>query len=293
MEQKSRASIVLGQLTVGIRESEVLNLHESRRLEAKRLNLLIAACLDEIANRTVEIAIEHRLDAAPVRPLQDAKSSPEGSGKAFVRAAKDVIMERGSDGVTIARACEKAGLPASSLYWFFKDKDELISTVIEEARRRWASTSQLSHLRPDDGDWSDHVRSYIHPAIVGSESGGVLALGLLLLLQQSDRVYEGRRELELVIQDAYEVTVRWFQEMLSPMSEENERGELARYFTECLFRLLESSLLSRQVDDRPGDPELLADLISTALYRVAKRIQDGTAVLDPIGYPGTSFGHRH
>lgn len=283
MEQKSRASILLGQLTVGIRESEVLSLHGPRRLEAKRLNMLIAACLDEIANRTVEIAVEHRLDVAPVKPWQNTEASPEGSREAFVRAAKDVIMELGYDGVTVARACEKAGLPASSLYWFFKDKDELISTVIAEACRMWASTRQLSHLRPVDGDWSNLMRSYIHPAIAGSESGGILALGLLLLLQRSDHVYEGRRELELVTQDAYEVTVRWFQEMLSPMSEESERGELARYFTECFFRLLESSLLNRQVEDRSGDPALLADLISTALYRVAKRIQDGTAVLEPIG----------
>ena len=282
MEQKHLASILLGQFTVGIRECEVLNLHEPRRLEAEPLNKLIAACLDEIANRLVEIADERPLDALLRVKERAFDATPEGSRETIVRAAKDVIMELGYDGVTIARVCEKAGLPASSLYWFFKDKDELISTVIEEACQGWAATRKLSHPRPADGDWSVPNRNYILTALDGSSGGGVLALGLLLLLQRSDQVYAGRQELDLVMRDAYEVTVLWFQEMFSPMSEDHERADLARYFTECVFRLLESSLLSKQVEDQAWDPAMLADLISTALYRAAGRVQDGSTVLDPV-----------
>lgn len=282
MEQKDLASILLGQLTVGIRECEVLDLYELRRLEAEPLNQLIAACLDEVAVRAVEISAERRLDALPMVKEQPSEATAEGSQEVFVRAAKAVIMELGYDGVTIARVCEKAGLPASSLYWFFKDKDELIATVIDEACQGWASTRQLSHLRPADGDWSVLNRNYILAALDGSPGGGVLALGLLLLLQRSDQVYAGRKELELVMQDAFEVTVLWFREMFSPMSKEHERADLARYFTECFFRLLESSLLNKQIEGRVWDPEILADLISTALYRVAHKVQDGTAVLDLV-----------
>ncbi|PQZ94606.1 hypothetical protein CQ018_04425 [Arthrobacter sp. MYb227] len=280
MEQKDLASDLLGQLTVGIRECEVLNLYELRRLEAKPLNKLIAACLDEIAICIVETAAERPLDALPMAQEQTHVATPDGSREIFVRATKDVIMELGYDGVTIARVCEKAGLPASSLYWFFKDKDELIATVIEEACQGWASTRKLSHLRPADGDWSVLNRNYILAALDGSPGGGVLALGLLLLLQRSDHVYAGRQELELVMQDAFEVTVLWFREMFSPISEEHMRSDLARYFTECFFRLLESSLLNKQVEDRVWDPAMLADLISTALYRVACKVQDGSTVLD-------------
>ena len=282
MEQKDLASILMGQLTVGIRECEVLDLYELRRLDAEPLNKLIAACLDEIAVRIVEIAAERPLDTHPVVKDQPFETTSEGSRELFVRATKDVIMELGYDGVTIVRVCEKAGLPASSLYWFFKDKDELIATVIEEACQGWASIRQNSHLRPVDGDWSVLTRRHILPALDGSAGGGVLALGLLLLLQRSDQVYAGRQELELVMQDGFEVTVLWFREMLSPMLEEPKQEDLARYFAECFFRLLESSLLSKQVEDQLWDPALLADLISTALYRVAGKVQDGTTVLDLV-----------
>ncbi len=280
MEQKDLASTLLGQFTVGIRESEVLNLDGLRRLEAEPLNKLIAACLDEIARRVVEIAAERPLEELPASEQQAFVMTPDGSREVFVRATKDVIMELGYDGVTIARVCEKAGLPASSLYWFFKDKDELIATVIENYCQRWALTRQLSHPRPADGDWSVLTRGYILSSLNGSSGGGVLALGLLLLLQRSDQVYAGRQELKLVIQDAYEMTMSWFQKMFAPMLEEPEHADLAKYFTECFFRLLESSLLNKQIEERIWDPALLADLISTALYRVARQVQDGTIVLD-------------
>lgn len=282
MEQKAIASILLGQLTVGIRESDFLKLHGTGQLEPHRLNMLIAACLDEVAHRVVELAGEQRLDAVPA-PVAKAQITAAGGGReAFLLAAKEVIMEFGYDGVTIARVCEKAELPASSLYWFFKDKDELLATVIANACRGWESIRHLAEPKPADGDWSKIVQAHILPTLgSAANGGGVLALGLLLLLQRADEVYEGRRDMELVVQDAYEMTVLWFRQMFSPAPEDEASADLAMYLTECFFRLIESSLLNRQIEERPWDPALLADLISTAVYRVASKAQDGSAILDP------------
>lgn len=284
MEQKAVAAILLGQVTVGIRESDFLKLHGAGQLDPHRLNMLIAACLDEVAHRVVELSGERRLDAVPAPEAKVRKAALGGGREAFLLAAMEVIMEFGYDGVTIVRVCEKAGLPASSLYWFFKDKDELLATVIGNACRGWEAIRHLAEPKPADGDWSSIIHAHILPTLGSTaDGGGVLALGLLLLLQRADEVYEGRRELEFVVQDAYEMTRQWFRQMISSSADDADdagTGDRAVYLTECFFRLIESSLLNRHIEGRLWDPALLADLISTALYRVAVQVQDGSAVLN-------------
>lgn len=281
MGQKRLAATLLGQFTVGIRESDFLNLHETGQLERRRLTMLIAECLDEFAHSVVEHAAVQQLDTVPMTVAKVPQTDQRGSREAFLLAAKNVIMEFGYDGVTIARVCEKAELPASSLYWFFKDKDELLATVIDDACSGWELVRDLTSPKPADGDWSKTLYRYIKPALDNNEAGGgVLALSLMLLLQPADEASTGRRKLELVVQDAYEMTVKWFQQMLLVESADPDSADCARYLTECYFRLLESALLNRQIDERLWDPALLAELISTALYRVARKAQDGSAILD-------------
>ncbi len=282
MEQKSVASILLGQLTVGILESDFLKFHNTRELDPVRLTRLIAGCLDEIAQRVVHIAADQRLDEVTAPAAKAKVVAGGGSREAFLLAAKEVIMEFGYDGVTVVRVCEKAGLPASSLYWFFKDKEELIATVIEDACRRWESVRHMSQAKPVEDDWSKIVQSYIVPTLDSTAtSGGVLALGISILLHRSDEMHSGRSEMERVVDEAYESTVLWFRQMLSPMPDDTDTADFARYLTECYFRLLESALLSRRIEEQNWDPELLADLISTALYRVATRTQADSVILGP------------
>lgn len=277
MEQKRAAALLLGQFTVSMLESEFLKLHGNGQLDDRRLTWMVAACLDEVANRTSELVSERFLESVGEGELdlQPEDPAPSGAREILLQAAKEVIMEFGYDGVTIARVCEKARLPASSLYWSFKDKDELISNVIAAACREWEEARHHTEPLPADGDWSRIVRAHILPTIRNSATGGgLLSLGLLLLLQRADPVHQGRRDLERVLQDTYDATVDWFRQVLALVPEEGPDADLPVYLTECLFRLLDGVLLSRQIDGRPWDPEFLADVISTALYRVAQTARD-------------------
>ena len=53
------------------------------------------------------------------------------SRQRILDAAAQIAGERGYDGTSVALVSERSGLPASSIYWHFESKDELIAAVIE------------------------------------------------------------------------------------------------------------------------------------------------------------------
>ncbi|MFE4581309.1 TetR/AcrR family transcriptional regulator [Streptomyces chartreusis] len=65
------------------------------------------------------------------------------SRQRILDAAVAIAGERGYDGTSIAAVSAKCGLPASSIYWHFKDKDDLIAAVIERSFEAWLTAVEL------------------------------------------------------------------------------------------------------------------------------------------------------
>jgi AcrR family transcriptional regulator len=63
--------------------------------------------------------------------------TPVGSRDRILASAAEVALERGLDSATIAAVCERAGLPASSLYWHFTDRDALFAEVVRSGYEGW------------------------------------------------------------------------------------------------------------------------------------------------------------
>ncbi len=61
----------------------------------------------------------------------------EQSRNRILDAATEIAAERGYEGTSIGAVSAKCGLPASSIYWHFKDKDDLIAAVIERSFTNW------------------------------------------------------------------------------------------------------------------------------------------------------------
>ncbi len=70
----------------------------------------------------------------------------ENGREALVQAAVDVVCDHGLAGTTVARICERSGLPPSSLYWHFDDLDALLAAALDSAFERWSA-----RMRP----WTD------------------------------------------------------------------------------------------------------------------------------------------
>ncbi|OOK81536.1 bacterial regulatory s, tetR family protein [Mycobacterium kansasii] len=67
------------------------------------------------------------------------RADGELSRARILDAATEIAAERGYEGTSIALVSAKCGLPASSIYWHFKDKDDLIAAVIERSFGAWES----------------------------------------------------------------------------------------------------------------------------------------------------------
>lgn len=282
MEQKRAVALLLGRFTLAIRDSEFIQRHGTGELDGDRVTWMIAACLDAVADRAAELASSQRIDAVrqPPAPAPAVQGSGESTREVLLRAAEDTIVEFGYDGVTVARVCEKAALPASSLYWSFKDKDDLMATVVDNACREWERAKPGMEPRPSDGDWSVVLKRLLLHTLEGfTVRTRIRRLGLLLLLRPETGSGTGSQQLEPVLQSMQSMTDAWFRSVLAPEMEEESRAVLAGYLSECLFRILDGLMLSRQIDEDPWDPELLADLTSTALYRVAALVQDGNPLV--------------
>ena len=65
------------------------------------------------------------------------------SRQRILDAAVAIAGERGYEGTSIAAVSAKCGLPASSIYWHFKDKDDLIAAVIERSFEAWLTAVEL------------------------------------------------------------------------------------------------------------------------------------------------------
>src|SRR6516225_11534533 len=75
------------------------------------------------------------------------RADGEQSRERILDAATEIASERGYEGTSIGLVSKKCGLPASSIYWHFKDKDDLIAAVIERSFAHVLSAWQM----PDEG----------------------------------------------------------------------------------------------------------------------------------------------
>jgi AcrR family transcriptional regulator len=113
------------------------------------------------------------------------RANGEASRQRILDAAAEIAGERGYEGTSINLVSERSGLPASSIYWHFKDKDELIAAVIDRSFHRWAGTLAEPVAVPEGASADDVFRLNLR------RTGRALAafpdflrLGLLLLLER-------------------------------------------------------------------------------------------------------------
>jgi AcrR family transcriptional regulator len=109
------------------------------------------------------------------------RADGELSRERILDAASEIAAERGYEGTSIALVSAKCGLPASSIYWHFKDKDDLIAAVIERSFANWWAAWQF----PDEGDAPDRMKGMamqIAKALL--DSPDFIRLGLMLALER-------------------------------------------------------------------------------------------------------------
>jgi AcrR family transcriptional regulator len=125
------------------------------------------------------------------------RANGEQSRQRILDAATEVATERGYEGTTISLVSKKSGLPPTSIYWHFADKDDLIAAVIERSFQRWLAALELPSGEASR-ERAIELGTQVAKALL--DAPDFLRLGLMLALEH--RPVEPRaREMYLQVRD--------------------------------------------------------------------------------------------
>ncbi|KRE27619.1 TetR family transcriptional regulator [Mycobacterium sp. Soil538] len=153
------------------------------------------------------------------------RADGELSRTRILDAATEIAAERGYEGTSIGAVSAKCGLPASSIYWHFKDKDDLIAAVIERSFANWLTVWQL----PDGVIARDRLMEVATgTAKAVLDSPDFLRLGLMLALERRPVEPKARAMFIQVRQRAFEALCIVIRD-LGPALTEDQVSQLATY----------------------------------------------------------------
>ncbi len=135
------------------------------------------------------------------------------SRAAILDAAAQIAGERGYEGTSINLVSERSGLPASSIYWHFKNKDELIAAVIDRSFSDWVEALTVVPVDLGEADAEQVFVTSVRDA--GEQLAkfpDFLRLGLMLVLEHRPEEPAARQRFQQAraatlsgIQQIYEV----------------------------------------------------------------------------------------
>lgn len=206
------------------------------------------------------------------------------SRRRILEAAIDLASERGYDGTTMALITEKTGLPASSVYWQFRNKDELLAEALDYSYRDWRQHGPTWQPGNYIGTPADRIRRrlfYSHQSI--QKQPEYWRLGLMVaLLRKSDKIAAQDRFLR-VRGETIAVIEEWWRSVITPLAA--SQPEITQTLTAGYLALVDGMFVAHR-----AEPDLqlayLADVAGDAIAKVAERWSaDPTATVARLQQP--------
>ncbi|MFI1709133.1 TetR/AcrR family transcriptional regulator [Streptomyces griseoruber] len=205
------------------------------------------------------------------RPQTTRKKRANGveSRQRILDATVEIAGERGYEGTSIAAVSAKCGLPASSIYWHFKDKDDLIAAVIERSFDTWLAAVVL----PDEETGTPLERITAMAGNVAKslvDAPDFLRLGLMLALERRPAEPRGRTVF-LQVRAIAHAKIAEVAETLFPGLDEKAVHTLATYAVAGADGLFVHREINGDAVDLVAMFELHAQLVYEAATRMAAR----------------------
>lgn len=204
----------------------------------------------------------------PGRPPADQS---EGGREALLRAARELIAERGLPRVTLREVAERAGVQPALVSYHFGSKEGLLQAVVELVAGR-----ALARIRTGvagEGSPEERVRAFLRAAV---SSFGEEPYAARLVVEQ---ILFGK---EAVIDEFVERFARQNLDVIQDVLEEGrEAGALRevdpRFFMPavigtCLFFFLSAPILRRLFDIEEYTPELAEEFADHTADMILKGI---------------------
>ncbi|SDB86707.1 DNA-binding transcriptional regulator, AcrR family [Raineyella antarctica] len=232
-----RAAEAMARLTLAVLDGRYLTGRDVHLVpeNTRVLALLLAGVADYYAAGG---AVPHDEVVTPPGERTFTRTVEPGR-EALLAAAIDVLCDHGYPGTTVARICERAGLPASSLYWHFKDLEALLAEAVDTAFERWALLSQ---------PLPDQVSTDYRAAVAGTlragfrsmlEEPAVFRIGFMLLLQRGES--EARRRFRRI---RYDVSLRNAAALAEWLGVETPQGSAVDVATGSLPGMLSWAMMT-------------------------------------------------
>lgn len=189
----------------------------------------------------------------------------------ILRAMLQLVDEKGFEGATIAELARRSGLPASSVYWHFSSKDEILAAALEYSyRERFADVLPWPE-HPDDRP----VRDQVLDAMRFLEGDGVDAdyvrVGLALALQRRSSAEAARRVFLEIRQEAKGRLSTWWQAALERMVGEPVDARAAEVMSRLTLAVLDGRYLTgRDMALAPANTRMLAEILTGAATYLAQ-----------------------
>jgi AcrR family transcriptional regulator len=190
----------------------------------------------------------------------------EVSRERILHAAADVVGRHGYEGATISRISKKAGLPASSIYWFFRSKDQLVGEVVRLRFDEWFN-AQPEWPTPAPGTpvavaLREILGRVFHSVVDGPE---FLRVGQMLTLQSPEPV---ARDTYLALRDSILALIRLWLEGACAAAGHRRNARLVRELAQVVMVSVDGLFLAAQLDgdvDVDTYIELTVSAVATAL----------------------------
>lgn len=138
------------------------------------------------------------------------RANGEASRRRILDAALEIAGERGYSGTSISEVSKRSGLPNSSIYWHFTDKDALFAAVIEDSYVRWRQDYSLRVQSPGVSAGDAVVR--LHESLMSFPA--FLRFGHLVILEQHEMELSARRAFTKIRKDALRDMSSMFQRII-------------------------------------------------------------------------------
>lgn len=192
------------------------------------------------------------------------RADGELSRARILDAATEIAAERGYEGTSIGAVSTKCGLPASSIYWHFKDKDDLIAAVIERSFNNWLKVWQL----PEDLVGLDRlVEVATGTAKAIMDSPDFLRLGLMLALERRPVEPRARAMFIGVRDQAFGALTRSLVDLTAGLTEAQVQ-QLATY----AIAGADGLFIAKEVGGDSVDLVAMFEIHGQALYATAQRM---------------------
>ncbi|NUO92677.1 MAG: TetR/AcrR family transcriptional regulator [Dermatophilaceae bacterium] len=181
---------------------------------------------------------------SPATAKETGKAAPPARSRdRIMDAASELAKERGVSGATIARVCQRSGLPVSSVYWYFDDKDHLFAEVIRASYAKWLVSVPRWDVSTDTTIAEGLRRVMGQSTRTFAEMPAFLRIGMQVLLETGEVNAKSRAAYIDVREQVRLMISAWITQLLP----DNVSGDLADDLANLVIAISDGIVVGSQV----------------------------------------------